>query len=51
MLGHYPEILVYGIEPAELGFGLELSPVIAGKVARVAELIKQDIEQFMETVL
>mgnify|MGYP000992185051 FL=1 len=47
MLGHYPEILVYGIEPAELGFGLELSPVLAGKVARVAELIKQDIEQFM----
>lgn len=47
MLGHYPEILVFGIEPAELGFGLELSPVLAGKVARVAELIKQDIEQFM----
>lgn len=47
MLGHYPEILVYGIEPAELGFGLELSPVLAKKVARVAELIKQDIAQFM----
>lgn len=51
MLGHYPEILVYGIEPAKLDFSLELSPVLAGKVSRVAELIKQDIEQFREAVL
>ena len=47
MLGHHPEILVYGIEPAEIAFGLELSPVVAGKVTRVAERIKQDIDQFM----
>jgi hydrogenase maturation protease len=50
MLGHYPEILVYGIEPKELGLGLELSPEIASKVPRVAELIKEDIERLMKTM-
>lgn len=50
MLGHYPEILVYGIEPKTLGLGLALSPEIAGKVPRVAELIKDDIVRLMEAV-
>ena len=50
MLGHYPEILVYGIEPKELGLGLELSPKIASTIPRVAELIKDDIDRLMEVI-
>ena len=48
MLGHYPQILVYGIEPENLGLGLELSPEIAGKVPKMAELIKDDIDRLLE---
>jgi hydrogenase maturation protease len=48
MLGHYPQILVYGIEPKTLGLGLELSPEIAAQVPKVAELIKKDIDRLLE---
>lgn len=48
MLGHYPEILVYGIEPQELSLGLELSPKIASSIPRVAKLIKEDIDRLMQ---
>lgn len=43
-LGHTPpEVLIYGIEPKEIGWGLELSPEVASVVPRVIELVLSEL--------
>lgn len=48
MLGSNPEFLVFGIEPKSIELGLELTPEVAAKVPRVAELIKEEIERLRQ---
>lgn len=45
LLGHNPQITVFGVEPAVIGWGMELSPTVADKLPRLTELIKEEIEQ------
>ncbi|MFY9119892.1 MAG: hydrogenase maturation protease [Syntrophomonadaceae bacterium] len=45
MLGYKPDIMVYGIEPESVALSLELSPLVAAAVPRVAELILKDIQE------
>lgn len=40
-----PEVIVFGIRPQEVGYGLTLSPPIAGLVPRIVELIVAELEQ------
>ncbi len=47
LLGHYPQIIVYGIEPAVVDWGLELTPRVAEKLPRLTELIAQEIRELM----
>ena len=35
------EVIIIGIEPKKLGFGMELSPELADKVPRVMELVRE----------
>ncbi len=49
MLGYHPEVLVFGVEPKSIELGLELTPEVAAKVPRVAELIKEEIERLRQT--
>jgi len=37
------EIIIFGIEPKELGWGLELSPKVAAAVPRVIELVLSEL--------
>lgn len=37
------EVVVIGVEPKKLGFGMELSPEIAAKMPRVIELVKEQV--------
>lgn len=39
-----PPIVIYGVEPASLAMGLELSPSAAGAARRVVEFIMADLE-------
>ena len=45
MLGHHPQVVVFGIQPREIGWGLELTPKVEARVPRVIELIRQEIEK------
>lgn len=44
MMGHNPEVVVYGVEPHTIELGLELTPQLAEKVPRIAAMIKEEIE-------
>jgi len=47
LLGHYPQIIVYGIEPEVVDWGLELTPRVAEKLPRLTEMIAQEISDLM----
>ncbi|MCX5781057.1 MAG: hydrogenase maturation protease [Firmicutes bacterium] len=47
MLGFNPRTIVFGIEPAVVGLGLELSPQVAEKLPRLVELIQIEIDNLM----
>lgn len=47
MLGHQPEILVYGIEPQVVALSMEMTPDVAAAVPKVAELIQEDIRKML----
>lgn len=43
-LGRSPEVLIFGVEPKEIDWGMELSPGIRGKLPRVIELVLGELE-------
>ena len=43
-IGSTPRTTIIGIEPASLEMGMELSPVVAAKVPRVIQMIKEEVE-------
>ena len=47
LLGHHPQAIVFGIEPAIVELGLELSPQVAAKMPRLLELIRLEIDSLM----
>lgn len=47
LLGHYPEIIVYGVEPEIVDWGLELTPRVAEKLPRLTELVAQEIRDLL----
>ena len=42
--GHSPEVVVIGMEPADLSPGLKLSPVIEGRLPEIAALVVKELE-------
>jgi hydrogenase maturation protease len=44
--GSPQQVVIYGIQPGSIGWGLELSTAVAAAVPRVIELILTDIETF-----
>lgn len=49
LLGHNPEVIVYGIEPEYIDIGLELTPVVAEKVDWVAGKIYKEISDLLSS--
>ena len=49
LLGHQPQAIVFGVEPATVDLGLELSPKVAQKLPRLIELIQIEIQNLMST--
>lgn len=47
LMGHDPQFIVFGIQPLEMCLNLELSPLVAEKVPRVAELIQEEIQRII----
>lgn len=47
LLDHYPQIIVYGVEPEVIDWGLELTPRVAEKLPRLTELVAQEIRELM----
>ncbi len=47
LLGHQPQAIVFGVEPAAVDLGLELSPEVAKKMPRLIELIQIEIQNLM----
>ncbi len=47
LMGHDPQFIVFGIQPKEMYLDLELSPEVAAKVPRVAELIQEEIQRII----
>lgn len=48
MLGHHPRVLVFGIEPKDMTWGLDLTPEVEARVSRLIALIQSEIEKLME---
>lgn len=44
LLGYHPQIIVFGVEPKVIDWGMELTPEVAARVPRLAELIKDEIQ-------
>lgn len=44
LLGNNPQVVVFGIEPAVIDWGLELSPLLEARMPRLLELIKLEVE-------
>jgi len=47
MLGYDPEVIVFGMEPKVIDVGIELSPELAAKLPRLAELVKEEIQRLL----
>ncbi|MDD3365120.1 MAG: hydrogenase maturation protease, partial [Syntrophomonas sp.] len=47
LLGHQPQAIVFGVEPAAVDLGLELSPEVSKKMPRLIELIQIEIKNLM----
>lgn len=45
--GYNPEVLIYGVEPHTVDLGLELTPVVAEKVALIVGMIQKDIAEIL----
>lgn len=43
LLGYNPQVVIIGIEPAEIIYDLELSPVISEQIPRIIDVIKKEI--------
>lgn len=48
--GYAPTVMVIGIEPAVIDWGLELSPAVARVLPRVVELVCREIELLREKI-
>ncbi|MGE5379963.1 MAG: hydrogenase maturation protease [Methylocystaceae bacterium] len=42
--GYNPQVVVFGIEPAVIDWGLELSPTLEARMPRLLELVKAELE-------
>ena len=47
LLGHDPKIIVYGVEPAGIDWGLELTTRVAEKLPSLTALVAQEIRELM----
>lgn len=47
LLGYYPSIIVFGVEPEVMDWGMDLSPRVAAKLPRLTELIAQEINNIL----
>ncbi|WP_025690868.1 HyaD/HybD family hydrogenase maturation endopeptidase [Paenibacillus zanthoxyli] len=43
MLGAAPDVIIFGIEPQEIGFELEMSDLMRSKIPDIIELLKQEL--------
>ncbi|HYH03331.1 MAG TPA: HyaD/HybD family hydrogenase maturation endopeptidase [Bacillota bacterium] len=43
LLGSHSRVIIIGIEPAETGFGLELSPEVSAKIPELVRLVKAEL--------
>lgn len=44
MMDRFPSVVIFGIEPKEIEFDLELSDVMKSKIPEVIKLIKKELE-------
>ncbi len=42
-LGHEPDVVIIGIQPKDLTWGMELTPEVAAKVPRLIELVLEEL--------
>ena len=45
MLGYHPRVVVFGVEPREITWGVDLTPEVAVKLPRLIELIQAEIAE------
>lgn len=43
MLGKYPKVVVFGIEPQQICFDLEMSDIMNGKISEIIKHIKKEL--------
>jgi len=48
LLGYDPEVMVFGVEPQNIGLSLDLTPQVAEKVPRLVELVKEEVERLLQ---
>lgn len=50
ILGKAPETLIYGVQPKNLEWGMELSPEVKASLPRLQEYIRKDINHIQDTL-
>lgn len=43
MFGKYPQVMIFGVEPKEISFDLEISDTIKNKIPEVVNLVKLEL--------
>jgi hydrogenase maturation protease len=44
LMGYCPQVIIIGIEPAEICFNMELSPIIKNQLTKVIDALKREVK-------
>lgn len=44
LMGYFPEVIIIGVEPEEIYFDMELSPIAKQQIPKVIEILKKEVE-------
>ncbi|MGE5405147.1 MAG: hydrogenase maturation protease [Candidatus Saccharibacteria bacterium] len=47
LLGHHPRVIVFGVEPKTIDWGLELTPELQAKMPKLLDFIQKEIQEML----
>ncbi|MGE5416410.1 MAG: hydrogenase maturation protease [Acidobacteriota bacterium] len=47
LLGHHPKVIVFGVEPNVIDWGLELTPQVQAKMPKLLDFIEKEIQDML----
>lgn len=45
LMEHFPEVIIIGVEPKEIFYDMELTPIIKDQIPKIIEIIKEELSK------